>query len=165
VSLSPEKQRHRYPQRARASLFGLDGVLHFKTNRSKPPMRSFALSIKARRLLGLGIGSVWLFHGLYSKILDGIPRHRMIVGRILGENSAHGATVAIGVLEVSLGLWAVSGYKRWACALVQSLAIVGMNTVEIIRANDLLISAPGMVVFNLAFLSVVWFWALAAPRT
>jgi hypothetical protein len=125
-------------------------------------MRSFTLSSKARRLLGCGIGFVWCFHGFYSKILDGIPRHRMIVGRILGENSAQSATIAIGVLEVLLGVWAVSGHKRPTCALAQTLAIVGMNTLEIILANDLLISAPGMVVLNLVFLSVVWFWALAA---
>lgn len=112
---------------------------------------------------GILIGSVWGFHGLYSKLLDGIPRHRLIVGRILGESLAGPATVAIGLLEVGLGLWAFTGRKRIACATVQTLAIASMNTLEILLADDLLISAFGMVALNAAFLGVVWFWALS-PR-
>jgi cbb3-type cytochrome oxidase subunit 3 len=38
-----------------------------------------------------------------------------------------------------------------------------MNTLEILLARDLLISAPGMVALNLCFLGVVWYWALHPP--
>lgn len=107
------------------------------------------------------IGSVWLFHGLYSKILDGIPRHRLIVGRILGDEIAGPATVGLGILEILLGLWAFSGRCRRACALVQTLAIISMNTLEILLADDLLISAGGMVALNLGFLALVWYWAVS----
>lgn len=48
--------------------------------------------------------------------------------------------------------------------LVQTLAIVGMNTMEIIFAGDLLISAIGMVALNFGFLAVIWHWALWAPK-
>jgi hypothetical protein len=107
------------------------------------------------------IGGVWIFHGLFSKILGGIPRHRLIIERILGESVADHATVAIGVLEILLGLWVFSRRKRVMCALAQTLAIVTMNAIEIALAKDLLISAPGMVGLNCAFLAVVWYWALA----
>lgn len=126
-------------------------------------MTFLPLAHKVRAVLGIAIGSVWVFHGLYSKILDGIPRHRLIVAEILGEEIAGPATIGIGVLEVMLGVWAFSGRKRPVCALVQTLSIAGMNTLEIFRAKDLLISAPGMVALNLVFLSLVWFWANAAP--
>lgn len=106
------------------------------------------------------IGSVWVFHGLFSKLANGIPRHRQIVERILGEPVANSATTAIGVMEILLGLWAWSRYQRKACALVQTLAIISMNFLEILLARDLLISAPGMVALNLAFLTLVWIWAL-----
>jgi hypothetical protein len=113
----------------------------------------------------VGIGMVWVFHGFYSKILNGIPRHQLIVGRVLGERLARPATKAIGCLELLLGLWVFSGVARVECAVVQTLAIVGMNTVEIIMAGDLLISAIGMVMLNLGFLAVIWHWALWAPRS
>ena len=123
-------------------------------------MHAFVRSNKFRKFLGILIGSVWVFHGFYSKISNGIPRHRLIVGRILGDGIADRATLVIGAMEIMLGLWAFSGRWRWACALVQILAIVAMNSLEIHLAKDLLISAPGMVVLNLAFLSVIWYWAI-----
>ena len=105
-----------------------------------------------------------MFHGLYSKIFDGIPRHRLIVVRVLGEGTARPASIVIGVLEVLLGIWVFSGRKRRACALVQTLAIASMNTLEILLARDLLISASGMVALNLAFLSLVFYWAISTPQ-
>jgi uncharacterized membrane protein YphA (DoxX/SURF4 family) len=116
------------------------------------------------RFLTVLIGSVWVFHGLYSKISGGIPRHRQIVERILGEGIADFATLVIGVLEVLLGLWIFSRIWRRACALLQTLALVSMNFLEILLAKDLLISAPGMVALNLTFLSLVWHWATFQPK-
>lgn len=128
-------------------------------------MQFFRLSHQIRRLLGVGIASVWLFHGLYSKIFHGIPRHRQIVARALGEGLAGPVTIAVGSLEVILGIWILSGRRRPACALVQTLAILGMNTLEILLAKDLLISAFGMVALNLMFLAIVWLWATSLPKT
>lgn len=113
-----------------------------------------------RKILTILIGSVWVFHGLYSKVSNGIPRHRQIVERILGEGIADRATLAIGILEISLGLWIFSGFLRRTCALVQTLALVSMNVLEILLARDLLISAPGMVALNLGFISLIWYWAV-----
>lgn len=128
-------------------------------------MQSFRLSHQTRRLLGVGIASVWLFHGLYSKIFHGIPRHRQIVARVLGEGLADPLTIVIGSLEAILGIWILSGRRRPACALVQTLAIVGMNTLEVLLAKDLLISAFGMVALNLGFLFMVWLWATSPNKT
>src|SRR5947207_12796530 len=84
------------------------------------------------------IGSVWVFHGLYSKILNGIPRHRMIVGKILGVANAGIATKTIGLLELLLGVWVFTGWQPVACAGVQTTAIVAMNTLEICLAGEFL---------------------------
>jgi hypothetical protein len=108
------------------------------------------------------IGAVWIFHGLYSKLLNGIPRHRQIVARILGERHARLATSVIGIGEIIVGLWALSGWERVLCASAQTAALVAMNTIEIAMAADLLISAVGMVLLNGTFLTVIWTWALAS---
>lgn len=107
----------------------------------------------------IGIGSVWVFHGLYSKLLDGVPRHRLIVARVLGDGIAAVATDVIGVMEILLGLWAISHRLPRSCAAVQTGAIVAMNTLEIARAPDLLISAPGMLLLNAGFLALGWYSA------
>jgi uncharacterized membrane protein YphA (DoxX/SURF4 family) len=119
----------------------------------------------ARLAIAIFIGSVWVFHGLYSKVSDGIPRHRQIVGRILGEGIADQATLVIGILEVMLGLWVFIGIQRKVCAAVQTVALVSMNLLEILLARDLLISASGMVALNLGFIALIWYWAThARPR-
>lgn len=109
------------------------------------------------------VGSVWLLHGIYSKLLGGIPRHQAIVAEVLGDAYAPIVTKAVGIGELLLGLWVFS--HRWprTCATAQTLAIAAMNTLEIMRARDLLISAPGMVALNLAFLTLAWLNATSGP--
>ena len=127
-------------------------------------MNSFLQSGTFHTVAQFVIGSVWVFHGLYSKILNGIPRHRLIVGKILGVANPGLATRAIGLLEVLLGAWAFTGWQPVKCAAVQTAAIVSMNALEIFLAGELLISAIGMVLLNLGFLYLVWCWALVARK-
>src|SRR5204863_3180544 len=127
-------------------------------------MNSFLQSDTVHNAAQIVIGSVWVFHGLYSKILNGIPRHRLIVEKILGAAHAGIATKAIGLIEVLLGLWAFTGWQRVGCAAVQTGAILAMNSLEIFLARELLISAIGMVMLNVGFLLLVWHWASSAPR-
>ncbi|HEV7401507.1 MAG TPA: DoxX-like family protein [Chthoniobacteraceae bacterium] len=120
--------------------------------------------MSALHTLGFLIGAVWVFHGLYGKILDRIPRHRLIVARILGERHAGRLTKVIGVGEVLLGLWVFAGVAPVVCAAVQTLGLVAMNTLEIWRARDLLISAWGMVALNLGLIILIWTWALSVAH-
>jgi hypothetical protein len=120
------------------------------------------MAFDVETILQIVIGSVWVFHGFYSKLLNGIPRHRLIVGKVLGDQVAGPATKTIGCLEVLVGVWAFSGFVRVDCAVVQTLAIVSMNALEITFARSLLISPSGMVVLNLAFLAAIWRWATFA---
>ena len=117
-----------------------------------------------RKAIRLGVGAVWIFHGLYSKILRGVPRHRSIVARVVGDDLATPATTAVGVLEILLGLWVWSGRKKRACAFTQTMALGSMNALEISKAKDLLISAPGMLALNSALLFLAWFSARDRPR-
>lgn len=115
--------------------------------------------MKFDRWLSIPIAGVWIFHGLYSKILMGIPRHQMIVERILGEKMGNVLTIVIGVLEILLGLWVLSCFRKKTCATLQTTILVVMNTLEIRLAKDLLYSPWGMVALNLALIAAIWFWA------
>lgn len=113
------------------------------------------------RLSGTFIGAVWVFHGFYSKLLNGIPRHREIVGRVVGEELATPVTKLVGAGEIMLGLWTWSGRARKACATTQTAALVSMNTLEIARVDDLLISTRGMLLLNAVLIATTWIWALS----
>jgi uncharacterized membrane protein YphA (DoxX/SURF4 family) len=104
-----------------------------------------------------------MFHGIYSKILNGIPRHREIVGRVLGHRFAVQATKLIGGMEALMGLWILSGFERTFCAAAQTIGLLVMNALEIRFARDVLISPVGMVFLNLGFIGVIWMWALCGP--
>ena len=105
-------------------------------------MISYLQSESLRLAVGIFVGSIWVFHGLYSKILNGIPRHHLIVGKILGPTRAGIATKTIGLLEVLLGCWVFLGWRPVECAVVQTVALVAMNTLEIALAAELLVLVP-----------------------
>jgi hypothetical protein len=129
------------------------------------PVRQNLKSTPLHRLATVFIAGVWIFHGLYSKILNGIPRHKMIVGEILGDAVADAAVLVIGVMEILLGCWVLSGLSRRLNATVQTLALVSMNTLEILLAREFLISAGGMVLLNLCFIALIWWWATRGDQS
>lgn len=85
------------------------------------------------------IALVWLVNGAWAKLAGGVPRHEAIVARILGNEFAHAMTLAIGISEILMGFWIISGYKSRENAWIQAMVILTMNTIEFIFASDLLL--------------------------
>jgi len=63
----------------------------------------------------------------------------MIVGRILGERHARMITVLIGVSEICMAIWIVSGIMPLLNTLTQIGIVATMNILEFILAPDLLL--------------------------
>lgn len=115
------------------------------------------MSRAPRILLKPAIASVWAVNGLVNKILGFVPRHRLIVGRILGDDISARAVIVIGVLEVLIALWVLSGIKPRLCAVLQAVTVASMNILEIILAPDLLLFGTGNVIPGIIFISLVLF--------
>jgi hypothetical protein len=115
--------------------------------------------------LRVGVALVWLLFGLVFKALDLVPRHRMIVGRVLGERWATPVTLLVAVGESTLGLWMLSGHWLVPCVALQTAAIAAMNTLELKLARDLLVAPRAMVLANCALLAVSWYVALSGRPT
>lgn len=106
--------------------------------------------------------AVWLVNGVWCKILDGVPRHREIVARILGEEHSLLLTRMIGVGEVMMAVWILSGIRwKWSCA-AQIAAVVAMNIIEFIVVPDLLLFGRFNSLVALAYISLVA-WAGFRP--
>jgi hypothetical protein len=112
--------------------------------------------------LRIGIAGVWLLFGLLFKALGALPRHRRIVARVVGPLAAGKVTLLVAFTEIGIGGWMLSGRGLVACAAAQTLLIVGMNTLELRYARDLLLSPVGMVCANAVFLSAGWYVALVS---
>lgn len=99
---------------------------------------------------------VWLVNGIYCKLTDGVPRHRDIVARILGEEHATAFTLAIGVMEVLLAAWILSGRQAMRCDVFQIVLILGMNLIEWLLAPDLLLFGRFNLLFAFLFCVVIY---------
>ncbi|HEY7216312.1 MAG TPA: DUF3419 family protein [Thermoanaerobaculia bacterium] len=112
----------------------------------------------------LAVALVWLYQGLWCKLLGRCPGHRAIVEAVPGLSGRTGSIVlaGLGTIEVGLALWVLSGWRpRWAAA-AQTLLLVGMNTGGLIWGRQHIADPGALITQNLAFLTLVW---LVAART
>jgi hypothetical protein len=110
----------------------------------------------------LGIALVWIVFGLIFKALGAVPRHRLIVARVIGQSRARAVTLLVAVAEIMLGLWMLFGRYLPLCVGIQTMLIGTMNILELRYARDLLLSPVGMVCANCIFLGFGWYVALVA---
>ena len=85
------------------------------------------------------MGAVWLTNGLFCKVLNFVPRHQLIVAKILGNENAGSITKIIGALEILMAIWILSSFKSRWCAVMQIAVIICMNCLEFFLAPDLLL--------------------------
>lgn len=109
----------------------------------------------SRRVYAMLFALVWSANGLLCKVLDLVPRHRAIVGRILGEDHALALTRIIGLGEIVMALWILSQWKwRWSVT-AQILVVAAMNVIEFLLVPDLLLFGHWNALVALAYVSLV----------
>jgi len=113
----------------------------------------------------VALAVVWLVHGLYNKLLGGSPRHLAIVQSVPGLHGAAGQRmlVAVGIGEVAIAVWMLSGRAPKTCAALQTAALLSMNALELTFAREHLLWPAGLVPVNLVFLALVWMTAVPEP--
>ncbi len=104
----------------------------------------------------IAISLVWLLNGLFCKILDFVPRHKMIVATMLGSNYASFLTKAIGAGEVLVFVWIVSGIKSRYCAIFQMVMVATMNIMEFMFVPQLLLFVSFNIVFAFLFIVIIY---------
>jgi hypothetical protein len=109
-------------------------------------------------LIRCAVAAVWLYEGLWCKLLGREKRQLEIVHAVPRYGPLAGAAFlnVLGAVEVAVALWALSGAGAVACAVVQTLLLVALNTGGLLWARRLIHDPGGMVVKNLAFLVLVW---------
>lgn len=113
-----------------------------------------------RWVLTYAIVMVWLLNGLYCKILGMVPRHEQIVAQILGDHHARTLTILIGLSELVMVIWVLSGWQRRWCAIAQITVVLVMNLLEITLVPEFLLWGPWNGLFALLFVLVVYYWGI-----
>jgi DoxX-like protein len=109
------------------------------------------------KLLHYFIAAVWIASGLFCKVLNLVPRHELIVARILGNSHAILFTKLIGVAEVCMAIWILSRINPRLNALTQMIIIAVMNTLEFFLAPDLLLWGKANAVFASLFILLIFY--------
>lgn len=119
------------------------------------------------RLLPYLLAAVWLVNGLFCKVLHLVPRHEQIVARILGAGPAPTLTRLIGLGEISVAVWILSGRYRRLSSLAQIGLVLTMNALEFALAPDLLLWGRWNAAFAVLFAGLVCYYEfhLAPPPT
>ncbi len=103
------------------------------------------------------IAAVWLANGLLCKVLNLVPRHEHIVGRILAEDFSRPLTVLIGLSEIVMAAWVVSNYQSRLNAMAQMIVVALMNSIEFVLVPDLLLWGKWNAAFALLFIGLVYY--------
>jgi uncharacterized membrane protein YphA (DoxX/SURF4 family) len=113
----------------------------------------------------IAVALVWLYNGLWLKLLSVSPEHRAVVDSLpLPQGIAGAFLTAIGVVETVLALWVLSGRYPRSAAVAQTLLLVAMNGGGLIFAGDGIERPVAMIVQNLALLALIWLLAETEER-
>ena len=109
------------------------------------------------KLIHYFIAAVWIANGLFCKVLNLAPRHQQIVGRISGNEYAGILTKFIGVSEILMAVWILSGIKSRLNAIAQIVIVATMNIIEFFIVPDLLLWGKMNSFFALLFIGLVFY--------
>ncbi|WP_330278444.1 DoxX-like family protein [Streptomyces sp. NBC_00056] len=125
-----------------------------------------------REQTGLGgaargaVALVWFYEGWWCKVWPGRADQRAIVGDVpfLPAWAVTTALVAIGLAEVALGLWVLSGRRAQAAALVQTVLVGGFNAGGLLFSPGQIDEPGRLLTQNLAFVALVWMVAESSAK-
>jgi uncharacterized membrane protein YphA (DoxX/SURF4 family) len=122
------------------------------------PMHDLALAFPPPFLIRMAIAAVWLYEGLWAKLLGGLRSQSEVVSAVprFGRRFGPAFLKTLGLLEVLLALWVLSGLTPGVCALTQITVLIVLNINGLLWARHLIHDPLGMIIKNAAFLVLVW---------
>jgi uncharacterized membrane protein YphA (DoxX/SURF4 family) len=109
------------------------------------------------------VAVVWLYEGLWCKVLGGDGDQQAIVAAVplLPPALAGAALTGLGLAETALAVWVLTGRRARAAAVTQTVLLVAFNAGGLLFAADRIDDAGRMLTANAALLTLAWL--LAAP--
>jgi DoxX-like family len=111
-----------------------------------------------RRFPAAAVAGIWLYHGLWCKLLERCPEQLDVVASLPGLRGARARAVlfGIGAVETVLAAWVAGGKRPREAAALGTAMVIAMNAGGLTFGRRH-IPAPRMLVAeNLVFLGLVW---------
>jgi DoxX-like family len=117
-----------------------------------------ALPVPPDWLIRGAVASVWLYEGVWCKLLGRGPGQLAVVQAVpfLDERRSAQFLRALGVVEMAIGVWVLSGFRAALCTLAQTVLLVSLNSAGIFWARHRIHDPAGMVLKNSCFLLLSW---------
>lgn len=111
-----------------------------------------------RRFAAAAVAGVWLYHGLWCKLLGGCPEQADIVAAVPGLRGerAKAVLLGIGVLETVLAVWVLTGRRPREAAVLGTGLVAGMNAGGLTFGRRHIPAPKRLVAENLTFLALAW---------
>jgi uncharacterized membrane protein YphA (DoxX/SURF4 family) len=115
-------------------------------------------------LLRAAVAAVWLYEGLWCKLLKGVPHQEDVVAAhpLFGPKLAKTFLELLAAVEIGLAVWVMAGWQPGAAALAQTILLIVMNANGLLFARHIIPDPGGMVVKNAGFLVLAWVTAAQA---
>jgi hypothetical protein len=126
-----------------------------------------ALPVPPIAVIRCAVAAVWLYEGLWCKLLGREARQVQVVEAVprLGPLVGRYFLKGLGAVESLLALWVLSGITPGLCALAQTVLLVSLNANGLLWARHIIHDPGGMVVKNASFLLLAWLGAAMTGRT
>ena len=78
------------------------------------------------KLIRASIALVWLYQGMWCKLLGRVPQQEAVVAAapFIGPAAARAVLIALGSAECCIAAWVLSGQRMRHAALVQNIAFL-----------------------------------------
>ena len=118
-----------------------------------------------RRLPAAAVAGVWVYHGLWCKILGRCADQLRVIEDLPGmpRALARPALTALGAAELALAAWVLSGRRPVDAARAETGLLVAMNGGGFAFSRRHIAAPRALLAENLAFLALVW-WTAASER-
>lgn len=129
-------------------------------------MSPLALLLPSLMWMRVSIAAVWLYEGLWCKVMGMMPSQLAIVTELPGFSRERATLLwkSVGAVEIFLGLWVLTGVHPGWCALGEVMLLLVMNANALLWARHLVFDPVGMVLKNVSFLMLVWVCGAMAVR-
>jgi uncharacterized membrane protein YphA (DoxX/SURF4 family) len=128
--------------------------------------KNYVSGFPNQRVIRLSIAAVWIYEGLWCKVLGHSATHAAVVSAVpfIGPRVSPLILVALGLIECGIAAWVLWGRRMRQAAIVQTALLLAMNAGGLIWAWHLIPDPPGIILQNFAFLILIWVAARDTPH-
>ena len=121
-------------------------------------MHDIAIALPPLIVMRGAVAAVWLYEGLWCKVFGRAPLEAQVVAKVprFGPLIGQSFLKALGVVEVVLAAWVISGIHPGVCAITEVALLVVLNFNGLLWARNIIPDPAGMIVKNTAFLMLAW---------